>query len=420
MADLLIKNGNIVTDKGVNLSDILINEGRITKIAPNINSSAEVFDADGMLIFPGFIDMHTHLREPGLEYKEDIESGTRAAINGGFTAVCCMPNTKPPLDNSALIRYVLMRSSEADNATVYPIGCITKGQGGKELADMALMRQAGAIGFSDDGMPVSNGAVMRNAMLYCKSFGGIIISHSEDKSISLDGVVNEGKNALTAGLKGIPSSAESAAIARDILLAEETGARLHICHVSTAASVDIIRAAKARGVNVTAETCPHYICATDDEILEYNTNAKINPPLRTSKDIEALIKGIKDGTIDVIATDHAPHSADEKNSEFDNAPFGTVGLETAFAVCCTFLLNEGHINEYELARLLSENPARILGIEGGKIAEGAVADLAIVDPLRGFTVNSSTFASKGKNSLFEGWELHGKVVQTVKRGRLCL
>ncbi|MCH5165585.1 MAG: dihydroorotase [Clostridiales bacterium] len=414
----LLKHATVVNADGMIETDVLIDNGVITHVTPNIECfGAEVIDCDGKFVFPGFIDMHCHLREPGQTHKEDIESGSKAAIAGGFTTVCCMPNTTPPLDNAAMMNYVRSRSNACGNAEVYPIGCITRGQSGKELCEFGKMKAAGAIAVSDDGLPVSDGSVMLNALKYAKTFGLTVLSHSEDKSISGSGVVNAGENATVSGLRGIPKTAESAAVARDVLLAEEAGARLHVCHVSTAESVEIIRSAKKRGVAVTCETCPHYFAATDDEILSYNTNAKINPPLRSSEDVDAIIAGLTDGTIDVIATDHAPHHFDEKNKEFDYAPFGTVGLETAFAVAYTRLVLTEAIKPTDLCRLMSTMPATILGLsDRGRIEVGARADLVIVDPDAEFTVDAHSFKSKGKNSLFDGWRLNGKIVDVFVKG----
>lgn len=415
---ILLKNATVVNADGMREADVLIDDGMITHVAPNIECfGAEIIDCDGKFVFPGFIDMHCHLREPGQTHKEDIESGTRAALAGGFTTVCCMPNTTPPLDTPAMMRYVRERSDACGNAEVFPIGCITRGQKGAELCEYGKMKAAGAVAVSDDGLPVASGSVMLNALKYAKTFGLTVLSHSEDKSISGAGVVNAGENATVSGLRGIPKTAESAGIARDVLLAEESGARLHVCHVSTAESIDIIRQAKKRGVAVTCETCPHYFAATDDEILSYNTNAKINPPLRSSDDVDAVIEGIADGTVDVIATDHAPHHADEKNREFDYAPFGTVGLETAFSVAYTRLVITEAISPTDLCRLMSYAPANILGLtDRGRIEAGARADIVVVDPDAEYTVDARDFKSKGKNSLFDGWRLNGKIIDVFVKG----
>ena len=389
---ILLKDATVVNADGIKETDVLIDGGIIAKVGDGLDSyGAEVIDCYGKLVFPGFIDMHCHLREPGQTHKEDIASGAAAAIAGGYTAVCCMPNTTPSVDSPELVRYVRERSADVSGAEVYPIGAITRGQGGKELCEFGAMKEAGAVAVSDDGLPVTDGAVMLNALKYANTFGMLVISHSEDKSISGHGVVNDGENATVAGLRGIPRAAESAAVAREVMLAEECGARIHIAHVSTANSIDVIRSAKKRGVRVTCETCPHYFSATDDEILSYNTNAKINPPLRAQADVDAVIAGIVDGTIDAIATDHAPHHRDEKNREFDYAPFGTVGLETAFSVAYTYLVQPEIITLPDLCRLMSAAPAKILGLDGGKIAEGCRADITVVDPDDEYTVDVQTF-----------------------------
>jgi dihydroorotase len=415
----LIKNGTVVLPDKVEKSDVLIENNTISKIAQHIDCQADkVIDATGLTVLAGFVDMHCHLREPGQEYKEDIASGSRSALRGGFTAVCCMPNTVPPVDTAPFVRYVKSRGEEAGNCKVYPIGAITKGQKGQELAEMGLMKQAGAMAFSDDGVPVENGGIMALALEYADTFGTLVISHCEDKSIAGDGVVNEGYNATIAGLRGISRAAEEAQVARDILLAEAKNARIHIAHVSTRGSVELVRQAKRRGVRVTCETCPHYFSATDAEILNYNTNAKINPPLRTPDDVEAIIEGLADGTIDAIATDHAPHHLDEKKQEFDLAPNGTVGFETAFALAYTQLVKSKHLTLNQLSRLMSHNPATIMGIGNGTIAQGELADLVLLDLNAEYVVDASKFASKARNSLFDGWKLAGVVKQVMVEGQL--
>ena len=415
--NLLIKNGRAVVGDAFEPADIYIEGSKIVKIGKNIDCAADrEIDASGKIVLPGFVDMHCHLREPGQEYKEDIASGSAAALNGGFTSVACMPNTVPPLDNAALIKYVRTRAAEVDRAKVYPIGCITKGQKGNEIAEMGFMQQAGAVAFSDDGRPVESAGIMRLALEYAAGLNALIISHCEDKTLAGDGVANEGLNATVAGLKGITRAAEECMVARDIILAETLDARVHIAHVSTAGSVELVRQAKARGVRVTCETCPHYFAATDDEILNYNTNAKINPPLRTQADVDAIVAGLQDGTIDAIATDHAPHHADEKNREFPLAPFGTSGFETAFSLAYTYLVETDLIDVVKLSKLMSGNPARILGIGTGELKEGACADITVVDPEKSYIVDSGKFVSKGKNSLFNGWKLKGTVEAVVVDG----
>ena len=415
---LLIKNGMVVCGDETVDADVYAEGSKIVKIGANLDCAADnVIDASGKIVMPGFVDMHCHLREPGQEYKEVIASGTAAALRGGLTSVACMPNPVPPIDNAALVKYICTRAAEVDNAKVFPIGCITKGQQGKEIAEMGFMRDAGAVAFSDDGRPVSDANMMRLALEYAKGVDALVISHCEDMSLAAGGVVNEGFNATIVALRGITRVAEELMVAREVLLAEALDYRVHIAHVSTANSVSLIREAKKRGVKVTCETCPHYFSATDEEILSFNTNAKINPPLRTQADVDAIIAGLKDGTIDVIATDHAPHHADEKNREFDLAPNGTSGFETAFSVGYTFLVESGHMDLAELVDLMSRNPARILGVDGGEISEGAVADIAIVDLEADYVVDSSRFVSKGKNSVFNGWKLKGIPRSVIVNGR---
>lgn len=416
--NILIKNGLTVTPEGLVEQDVYIEDSTIVKLGKNIDAAVDrVIDAKGLAVMPGLVDMHCHLRDPGQEYKEDIDSGTAAALQGGFTSIACMPNTTPPIDCPALVKYVIGKAAEVDNARVYPIGCITKGQKGEELAEMGLMQQAGAVAFSDDGRPVENGNTMRLALEYAKGIDALVISHCEDKNLAADGVVNEGMNATIAGLKGITRAAEETMVAREILLASALGTRVHIAHVSTQNSVRLIREAKKWGVKVTCETCPHYIAATDEEILSYNTFAKINPPLRTAADTEAIIEGLKDGTIDAIATDHAPHHEDEKNVEFDYAPNGSSGFETAFGVCYTYLVEAGHMDLAELIKLMSTNPANILRIGGGVLREGERADIAIADLDEEYVVDRTKFVSKGKNSVFDGWKLKGKIKCVLVDGR---
>ncbi len=414
---LLIKNGMVVCGDETVDADVYAEGSKIVKIGANLDCAADnVIDASGKIVMPGFVDMHCHLREPGQEYKEDIASGTAAALRGGFTSIACMPNTVPPIDNAALVKYALTRAAEVDKAKVYPIGCITKHQQGKEIAEMGFMKENGAVAFSDDGRPVENANIMRLALEYASGLKTLIISHSEDKQLAADGVVNEGLNSTVSGLKGITRAAEECMVSRDVILAETLGARIHIAHVSTRGSVEIIRQAKARGVAVTCETCPHYFSATDDEILNYNTNSKINPPLRLQSDVEAIIEGLRDGTIDAIATDHAPHHADEKNLEFNLAPFGTSGFETAFSLAYTNLVETDIIDIAALSKLMSANPAKILGIGSGEIKEGERADIVVIDPEKSYTVDSSKFVSKGKNSLFNGWKLKGAVEYVIVDG----
>ncbi|MCL2555587.1 MAG: dihydroorotase [Firmicutes bacterium] len=418
---ILIKNGQVVLLDKVIKADILIEGSRIKKIAPNIEINAdELIDASGKIIMPGLVDMHAHLRDPGFLYKEDIVSGIKSAAAGGYTSIACMPNTDPVIDNEAIVKYIQTKAAEIGTVKVYPIACITKGMKGLELAEMGKLKEAGVIAFSDDGRPVENAMLMKNALSYAKSHDALVISHCEDLSIASGGLVNEGFNATTAGLKGICRSAEEIIVARDLILAEHTGARVHIAHVSTEGSVNLIREAKYRGVKVTAETCPHYFAATDEEVSSFNTFAKINPPLRTANDINAIIKGLKDGTIDCIATDHAPHSLDEKRQEFGYAPFGTIGFESAFAISYTHLVDDKHIDLPHLIRLMSYTPAKILGLNAGEVKEGELADLIIADinQLHPYAIDACIFKSKARNCIFDGWKVKGKILITIINGEI--
>ena len=412
---LLIKNCFIGKEK----KDVAIQDNRIVKIGEDIMGEYdEVYDAKGLTALPAFIDMHTHLREPGLEYKEDIASGSAAAVAGGFSAVCCMPNTKPVTDNRYIVKYIVDRAKEVDLAKVYPIGAITVGLKGETMAEMGSMQEAGAIAMSDDGQPVTTAQMMRLALEYAKDFDLLLCSHCEEKSLINEGVVNEGENATKAGLKGIPSSAEDIMIAREIILAQMLDTKVHICHVSTASGVQLIREAKARGVKVSCETCPHYIAGTDALILDYNTNSKVNPPLRSEKDRQAILAGIADGTIDVIATDHAPHHYEDKNVDFSQAANGISGLETAFALSYTYLVDSKIISLDKLVEVMSEKPAKLLGLESGCLKEGGLADIALVDLNKTYKINSAEFKSKGKNTPFDGWQVKGKVMATVVEGKI--
>lgn len=420
--DILIKNAEIVNTAGgaKGKNDICVKEGVIVKIAPSITEKAKkVIDADGLYAFPGFVDMHCHLREPGYEYKEDILSGTKAAVAGGFTAVACMPNTLPVADNAAVISCIRKKAAEAGYARVYPIGAVTKGQAGEELAEMGEMKEAGIVAVSDDGKPVMNGGVFRNALLYARDFGLPVISHCEDLTIRGEGLANEGYYSTITGLKGIPRAAEESMVARDIAIAESYGAKLHIAHVSTKGSVELIRQAKKRGVAVTAETCPYYFAADDSSLLSFDANTKVNPPLRSKEDCAAIIEGLRDGTLDAIATDHAPHHRDEKNVEYANAAFGITGLDTAFSLVMTCLHPNGFSLE-KICALLSANPARILGVPGGVLEEGAAADIAIADINEKYVLKEADMVSRGKNTPFYGRELTGRVQYTIVNGKLCL
>jgi dihydroorotase len=413
---VIINNGYIVNpafDFEGN-GNILIENGRIVWIrgcmesANDIDSQgAQVIDAKGLLVLPGLLDMHAHLREPGFEHKETIKTGCAAALHGGFTAVCCMPNTNPPNDSEEVTRYILGKAAEAAMSRVFPIGAVTKGQQGSELVDFESLCRAGCVAFSDDGKPVINSAVMRKALEYSRYMGRPIISHCEDSALAEGGVMNEGSFSASLRLKGIPGAAEEIMVSRDAILAGMTGGKLHIAHVSTRGSVELIRRAKNDGVNITAETCPHYFSTTERAVKFFRTYAKVNPPLRTEEDVEAIKEGLRDGTIDVIATDHAPHHRDEKDLDFDSAPFGISGLETALGLSLG-LLHSGTLSIREIVEKMALNPARILGLERGALKEDSEADILIVDPNIEWRVNADEFESMGKNTPFAGCLLRGR------------
>ena len=398
--------------------DLLLEEGRVAHVEQNIETTgATVIDARGKLVVPGLVDIHVHLRDPGYEYKEDIVSGTRAAAAGGFTSVACMPNTNPVNDNKAVTQYIRRRAEAEGTANVFPVGSITKGLKGETLSEMGDLRDAGCVALSDDGRPVASGEIMRRALEYAKPFGLPLISHAEDLSLVGEGVMNEGFVATELGLKGIPWVAEDAAVARDVMLAEFTGARLHVAHVSTRGAVEIIRAAKKRGVAVTCEATPHHFTLTDEAVRGYNTNAKMNPPLRGAEDVAAVREGLADGTIDAIATDHAPHHLDEKNVEFNIALNGIVGLESALPLTLR-LVDEGVLGLAEAVALLTVAPARALGIPRGTLELGASADVTLIDPQLKWTLEAAALHSKSKNTPFDGWQMKGAATHTILGGRL--
>ncbi len=419
--NILIKNGHVIDpSQDINgYKDILIKDKKIHGIYPKGKGpkAERIIDASNCIIIPGLVDMHTHLRDPGYEYKETIETGTKAALRGGFTSICPMPNTNPINDDISVTEYILREASRFRYCNVYPIGAITKGQKGEELTEMEMLKDAGCIAFSDDGRPVMNSLIMRRALEYSKIFDVPIISHCEDSNLSEGGVINEGFVSTTIGLKGIPKVAEEIMVARDIALCELTGGRLHIAHVSTEGSVRLLKEAKSRGLNITAETCPHYFTLTEDSLMNYDTNLKVNPPLRTKRDVSAIIEALKDGTIDVIATDHAPHHYDDKNKEFDTAAFGISGLETAFALSLK-LVENGFMDLKHLIAKMTINPSRIIGIPKGTLKIGSDADITIFDLKRSFIVDINKFYSKGKNSPFNGWSLKGVILKTIVSGEI--
>ena len=414
---MIIKNGTLVLRDGLAKKDVLVKDGKIVKIADDICVDGEqVVDASGLHVFPGLIDIHVHLREPGFERKENIESGAQAAVKGGFTQVCCMPNTNPVTDNKVVVSYIKTRAKEVNLCKIHPIGAITKGSKGEELAAIGGMKKAGAVAISDDGVAVKNARLMYNAMLYAKGFGLKCLCHCEDKDLVDGGSVHEGLSATIAGIKGIPRAAEDVIIARELALAEELDCPVHICHVSTYTGVRLIRDAKRAGVKVSAETCPHYFAATDSVILGYDTNTKVNPPIREEKDRLAIIEGLKDGTLDCIVTDHAPHHADDKNVEYPLAAFGISGIETSLGFALEYLYKTGTLTLPQIADKMSYQPAKVLGLEGGEIAEGKVADLTLVNVDEEWTVDSAKFVSKGKNTPFNGYKLSGVVKYTIVDG----
>jgi len=432
---LLIANGHLIdpaAQENTGMS-VLIEDGKVTAwIGPGESKpdDCEVFDASGMLVAPGFIDMHVHLREPGQEHKETIASGCAAAVAGGWTSVCPMPNTKPVNDNAAITRYMIEQAERAGLANVFPIGAITKSSDGSELAEMGEMKAAGAVAVSDDGRPVPNAGIMRRAMQYARDFDLPVIDHCEDKSLSNGGVMHEGKISLLLGLKGMPALAEDIDVVRDILLAKETGSHIHIAHVSTKGAVEAVRRAKHEGINVTCEVTPHHFTLTDEAVdgrpgnlslqaFGYDTNTKMAPPLRSQDHVDAILEGLRDGTIDAIATDHAPHHADEKALEYDRAPMGITGLETAIGLAFNELVNKGVIDLVRLVELCSANPARIFKLAGrGTLAPGSIADVTIIDPDLNWTYRNVDSRSKSRNSPFDNWSFAGAPVATVVGGKI--
>ena len=419
---VLIKNGRVI-DPSQSLdmvSDIYVQGDRVREISERIDTprkSDTVIDASGQIVAPGFVDIHVHLREPGYEHKETIKTGCLAAAAGGFTSIVCMPNTNPINDNASVTEYILLKARTEGIVNVFPIGAITKGERGKELADIGEMCEAGCVGISDDGMPVTNSGLMRKAMEYVRPFGIPVITHAEDTGLSAGGVMNEGFVSTELGLRGIPAASEEVGVVRDIILCELTGTPLHICHVSTKGSVRLVREAKKRGAKVTAEATPHHFTLTDKLVYGYNTDAKMNPPLRTQEDVDAILEGLADGTIDVIATDHAPHSQDEKNVEFDLAPFGIVGLETALSLSLE-LVEKGIITLDEMIKKLTVVPSEIVGIERGTLVPGSIADLVVFNPGMSRTISPEEFFSKSRNTPFSGWKLKGVVSNTIVSGKV--
>lgn len=424
----LIRGGTIIDpSQGLEkTADLLIEDGRIAAIGEALATEGAdgfdadfdaVFDASGLYVAPGFVDLHVHLREPGEEYKETVATGVAAAVAGGFTSVCAMPNTKPVNDNASITRTIIEKARQAQLANVFPIGAITRGSLGEELAEMAEMKAAGAVAVSDDGRPVMNAQVMRHAMEYARDHDLVVVDHCQDLHLSAGGVMHEGCCSTRLGLKGISRAAEDSQVSRDIILSEITGARAHIAHLSTKGAVELVREAKRRGLPVTCEVTPHHLALTDAAVMSFDPNTKMNPPLRESEDCAALIEAVLDGTIDAIATDHAPHHADEKMLEFDHAPFGVVGLETALGVVLTKLYHSGRVPLARLIEMLTIGAAKVFSLDRGTLQKGAVADITIFDINREWMVEPHRFHSKSRNTPFTGWQLRGAVVATFVEGR---
>jgi dihydroorotase len=424
MPTVILRNGRLL-DPSSNLDttgDLAIVDGKIDHVGPRVEpvsgDGVETIDCTGLVVSPGFIDVHCHLREPGREDVETIATGARAAAAGGFTAVCAMPNTDPVTDNQAAVGFIIRQALRAGAARVYPIGAISVGQQGEKLAEFGEMVGAGAVAVSDDGKPVVSSQLMRSALEYARAFGIPVADHCEEPTLAKGGAMNEGLTSTRLGLKGIPAEAEEIMVIRDILLARRTGGHVHLCHMSTRGSVELIRWGKERGINVTAEVCPHHLSLTEDEVEGYDTNAKMNPPLRTQEDVEALQEAVRDGTIDLVATDHAPHHYDEKEREFADAPNGIVGLETALAVLITWLVKPGIIDVATLVERMACAPARIFSLPGGALRRGGAGDVTVFDPTREWTVDPAAFLSKGRNSPYAGHALTGRVHATIVDGRV--
>ena len=419
----MLKSGRLIdpAQQIDRVTDILVENGKIAAIGDGLTvEDAEVFDANGLVVAPGFIDMHVHLREPGQEAKEDIGSGTRAAAAGGFTTVACMPNTKPPIDKAIIVNGLKKRIDEAGVINVEIIGALTKGQEGQELAEIGDMAECGAVAFSDDGHYVANAKLLLSGLDYLRTFDKMIISHAEEFSLVEDGVMNEGHHSAMLGMKGRPTVAEDIAVARDILLAEYADAKIHIAHISTKGAVELVRQAKKRGVKVTAEVTPHHLTMTDECVNNFDTSTKVNPPLRTAQDIEATVEGLKDGTIDAIVTDHSPHAFEEKDREYRFAPSGFPGLETALGVILTSLYHTGKFSLAEIVAKMSSNPAQIFNLNCGSLAVGKTADIVIFNPDLEWTVDADEFYTRGSHSPFVGKRLKGKAVATIVNGKIVM
>lgn len=418
---ILIKGGRVIDPGRLNgPADVLIQDGNVVAVGQNVGTippGTRTIDATGKLVLPGLVDLHVHFREPGYEYKETVRTGVASAVAGGFASVCCMPNTKPVNDNQSVTEFILEQARAAGLAQVFAIGAITKGSEGKELAEIGELHQAGCVAISDDGRPVMNGDVMRRAMEYARTFDLPVIDHCEDLHLAEGGCMNEGLVSTSLGLPGIPAAAEEVMVARNLALAELTGARLHLPHLSTAGSVRMVREAKTRGIPVTAEACPHHFMLTEEAVRGFNTHAKMNPPLRAWGDVQAIKDGLRDGTIDVIATDHAPHAVQDKEQDFATAPFGIVGLETALPLTLA-LVEEGVLSLESAVAKLTAEPARVFNLPKGSLAVGAEADVVIIDPDVQWEVDPGRFRSKSRNTPFAGWKVKGRAMTTIVGGRV--
>jgi dihydroorotase len=415
-----ITNGRVIDPaQGVDqVTDLWIVADKIAGIGAQTLMATQTIDASGKLVCPGLIDMHVHLREPGREEDETIATGTAAALAGGVTSVACMPNTEPAIDSKAAAEFILLQANRAHNANVFPIGAITKGRQGSELAEIGGLVDGGAVAFTDDGSPVTSAEIMRRALEYCRMFDKAVLVHAEDLELTRGGVMNEGFESMRLGLRGMPAAAEEVMIHRDIELAALTGGRLHILHVSTAGGVDLIRRGKQQGVRVTGEACPHHFTLTDKCMRTFDSNFKMSPPLRTDADVAAIIAGLKDGTLDVLATDHAPHAVEKKMRELDQAPNGIIGLETLVPICVGALIEPGHLTWPQMIAKLTINPAKVLGIKRGTLAAGAIADVTVIDPVAQWTIDPARFRSKSRNCPYAGWKVRGRADLVLVAGQV--
>lgn len=418
---ILIKNGRLInpSENLDKVMDIFVEDGIIKEKAESIEKQADtVIDAAGCYVMPGLIDLHVHFRDPGLTYKEDIETGSKAAAKGGFTTVCCMPNTKPVVDNVETVKYIIEKGEKTGLTNVLPVGAVTKNMAGVEITDVEELKKAGICAISEDGKSVMNSGVYRKAMKNATKANVPVLAHCEDINLVEGGVINLGDKSSELGVKGISNAVEDVIAMRDIMLAKETGATLHLCHCSTKDSVEMVKRAKEEGIKVTAEVCPHHFSMCSDDITSNDGNFKMNPPLRAREDMEALIKGLQDDIMDVISTDHAPHSAEEKAKDLEHAPFGIVGLETSVALTVTNLVKKGYLTPMQMAAKMSYNPAKVLGIPKGTLDEGKIADITIIDPDKEYTIDVNTFESKGKNTPFDGYKVSGEVEYTILNGKI--